>query len=153
MSEGRKTRRRWFAYNLRTFFAALTVLCLWLGWNANVVQQRNRLREQARVELAERVDWQFAFFNDGESPPKPPRAPNAKNVRKYSVLRRDYDAHLCLKQMASRPTASRQVSWLRKWLGDESIDLILVFGDSNHDLARSRFPEAHVYLMPARENR
>ena len=35
--------KRWFRYSLRTLFVVVTVLCLWMAWNANLVQKRKHL--------------------------------------------------------------------------------------------------------------
>ena len=42
------TRRRWFRFSLRTLFVAVTVLCVWLGWNANTVQKRKTLLREIK---------------------------------------------------------------------------------------------------------
>ena len=42
--------RRWFrfAFSLRTLFVVVTVLCLWLGWNVQQVQERGRMATRMR---------------------------------------------------------------------------------------------------------
>lgn len=39
-----------FRFGLRTMFAVVTVLCIWLGWNAYVVQRRIQLRRNVERE-------------------------------------------------------------------------------------------------------
>jgi hypothetical protein len=101
------------------------------------------------------IEWEFAFINSYSVPPTPPPPPKANSSAKaqvrYRLQQRDYEVHLKMKQVASPPVASKDFSFLRTWLGDEPVDLILVFNQSDHDLARSRFPEAYVYLMPPRK--
>ena len=154
MSEGPvKPRRKWLKYSLRSFLLAVTAFCLWLGWNVNVVQQRKVLREQSRLEHEQLAEWQFAFINDYSAPPTPLVGTN--NTReaalRYRLRKRDYDMNIRLKQKADPPTASKNLSWLRQWLGDEPVDVILVFNKPDHDIARARFPEAFVYTMPPRK--
>ena len=35
--------RRWFRFSLRTLFVVAAMICCWLGWNVNAVQNRKRL--------------------------------------------------------------------------------------------------------------
>lgn len=35
-------KRRWFHFSLRTLFVVVTVLACWLGWNLNIMRQRNQ---------------------------------------------------------------------------------------------------------------
>src|SRR5262245_12818776 len=35
--------RRWLRYSLRTLLVALTALCLWLGWQAQLVHERRQM--------------------------------------------------------------------------------------------------------------
>ena len=41
-------KRRWFRFSLRTLFIAMTVFCLWLGWNVQIVHERNAMRHKIR---------------------------------------------------------------------------------------------------------
>lgn len=42
--------RRWFRFSLRTLFVLVTVLCVWLGWYANLVGQRQSLLPEIEAE-------------------------------------------------------------------------------------------------------
>ena len=42
------TRRRWFAYSLRTLFIVLTLFGVWLGWQVRIVQHRIAMLKQLR---------------------------------------------------------------------------------------------------------
>lgn len=45
-----QTKRRWYSFSLRTMFILVTVLCVWLGWQLNLVRERrNALNEPAIV--------------------------------------------------------------------------------------------------------
>ena len=41
---GEKRKRRWLRFSIRTLLLAVTVFCVWLGWQANVVRERNAMR-------------------------------------------------------------------------------------------------------------
>ena len=40
-----KPKRRWFRFSLRTLLVTVTLLCVWLGWQARIVQERKGLLE------------------------------------------------------------------------------------------------------------
>jgi len=41
-------KRRWFRFSLRTLFVVVTVLGIWLGWNAEIVRERTAMRNTIR---------------------------------------------------------------------------------------------------------
>lgn len=148
--------RRWFrfAYSLRTLFLVVTALCIWLGWNANIVQQRKRMREQERLDRQNHVLAHFTFSNQFAAPPVlPPKANRTTQMEwRYQIQRIEYDKHVNLKRALSDPLVSKDLSRLRRWLGDEPVDLITVYNQTDHDLARSLFSEAYIDIrFPRRE--
>jgi hypothetical protein len=40
-------KRRWLRFSTRTLLVAVTILCVWLGWQVHIVRERKRLREWA----------------------------------------------------------------------------------------------------------
>jgi hypothetical protein len=48
MSQTAKHTRRWYQFGLGTMFSMVTLLALWLGWNAHQVRQRNELIDHLR---------------------------------------------------------------------------------------------------------
>jgi hypothetical protein len=42
--------RRWLRFSLRAMLAAVTILCVWLGWESSVVRRRQQLIRQAEAE-------------------------------------------------------------------------------------------------------
>jgi hypothetical protein len=36
----RKPNRRWLRYSIRTLLVAVTIVCVWLGWQWRIVQER-----------------------------------------------------------------------------------------------------------------
>jgi hypothetical protein len=108
-------KRRWFAYSLRTLFLVVMVLAAfgyWLGWNINVVHQRQALRTRGDV-----------MFGTGSA---------EENER---ILR------------VAKPTAQPSLSYIRRLLGDEPAEAVLVFEDPVFSLVVSLFPEATVALF------
>ena len=163
MSEdSQKPRRRWFSFSLRTLFLVLTTFSLWLGWHfqiARVVQQRNALRQQARLSNGRRTEPRFAFYNDFSTSPllatkkdyedvQSLKVGSAVTVTSRSQDKKDHETFQLLKEASSPPSVPRDIPRLRKWLADRPVDLIVVQTQQDHDLARLRFPEAYVYLMP-----
>ena len=147
MSE-RPAKPRGLRFTLRAVFVAFTVICVWLGWNVNLVQRRARLRQQERFERANHLDWPIGFINDYAEPP-PRRVPTKERTRNFARWT-NYNYHANLKALATPPTASTEISRLRKWLGDEPVDLIIVYEKGDPDLVRSLFPEAYVYVQGQR---
>jgi hypothetical protein len=71
---------------------------------------------------------------------------------RYQIQRIEYDKHVNLKRALSDPLVSKDLSRLRRWLGDEPVDLITVYNQTDHDLARSLFSEAYIDIrFPRRE--
>lgn len=44
-----KFPRRWLTFSLRTMFILVTLLCCWLGWESNIVRQRQSLVKELRT--------------------------------------------------------------------------------------------------------
>ena len=43
--------RRWFRFSLRTMFVLLTLFCIWLGWNVDLVRTRKELALDELMEV------------------------------------------------------------------------------------------------------
>jgi len=96
----RHTRQRWWRFSLRTLLVGMTVLALWLGWNANVVLQRKAVRLWiAQVGGRAGVDGQSVQYS-GET--------------YYPLLWR-----------GSHERRWRVPPW-RRLMGDESIDVVVL---------------------------
>jgi hypothetical protein len=48
-------KRSWFRFSLRTLFAIVTAFCFWLGWNVNLVRERQTLLPDI---LADNQAWE-----------------------------------------------------------------------------------------------
>lgn len=121
MSDQITSRRRWLTFSLRAALGVLTVFCVWLGWQVNLVHQRNAMR--AAVEQSGGI---VDIFIRPEFPDE-------------SLAIMSYER--------SGPVEEPEIPQWRRWLGDEAISqLILPAGSSEPELARARalFPEAEV---------
>jgi hypothetical protein len=125
----RTAKRRWFRYSLRTLLAVLTVGCLWLGWNVNIVQQRQAMLKE--IETSGGRFWTDDAY--------------------WEIQGTRFDGRTMVKVVDYRndPTllARRLPTW-RYWLGDAPIYLIDCRDSGMRvqaDRARKLFPEAQVW--------
>jgi hypothetical protein len=60
-------KRRWLAYSTRTLLVAVTIFCVWLGWQVSIVRERSYLRSrfEPSVSFNEKFGTDFldAFFD------------------------------------------------------------------------------------------
>jgi len=115
-------------------FVVLTLFGCWLGWNANIVQQRKAMREQARQENARSQPFGIKFIEEIQGIDQP-----------TMFAREFYDK---VKSVSTQPSASQELSILRKWMGDKPANQIFLRDHSEHDLVRNLFPEAAVFVLP-----
>ncbi|HEY2837554.1 MAG TPA: hypothetical protein VGJ26_00275, partial [Pirellulales bacterium] len=142
--------------SLRTFLLALTALCVWLGWNANIVQQRKAMRSQEPTERAESGHSEFLFLNVCRPLPNYVEKQHMRSTRMFGkkeilippTISEGVTIIHDLRKQASPPTGPWKLSGVRQWLGDELTELVIVFDQEHYDQARARFPEASVYLTP-----
>jgi hypothetical protein len=149
-----KPSRRWFRFSLRTLFVVFTVVAAWLGRNVWLVGERRAFLENlperavARVHRAD--DYQLI-----RSPP-PLRT---RELIEQSYVNQAIDAAF---QWPSKdpldprsrrlpfttypPTEGSELPWLRRSLGDASIQLIACFPGPGAVRARELFPEAIVMV-------
>ena len=68
-----KSPRRWFSFSLRSLLLVMTVLCIWLGWESNVVRQRRRavtkLQSNPAFQIMTAKTWAASF--PASKPPQP----------------------------------------------------------------------------------
>lgn len=109
-------------FTLRTLFVLVTVLCLWLGWNASTVHHRRQLRAQM-------IARGWIFFGDSA----------------------DAGATGSLLPILTRmlPRSDVSLSWIRQMLGDSLVPWIgypraIPRSESKRDenQLESAFPEA-----------
>ncbi len=116
--------RRWFrfAFSLRTMFVVVTVLCLWLGWNANIVLER-----KAFIEMLKR---------QGHNPYRATISPNDPFGATGGTVFR-----------GPGKFRANPLPWVRRMLGDEPVPILGLPDDM--DAAQVRrvrklFPETPV---------
>jgi hypothetical protein len=110
--------RQWLTFNFRTMLIAVTILCSWLGWQANRVWERRTMRAWIRN--------QGGFVaKQGEVVPGP----------MLNMFRTRVAGH------------SREIPWLRRQLGDFRIRYVLTstsWTDDEIDRVAAMFPEADI---------
>jgi hypothetical protein len=68
-----KPRRRWLRFSVRTLLVAVTIFCVWLGWNYRIVAERKALIELVIASdgiVREQSESDNPF--DAWEPPAPP---------------------------------------------------------------------------------
>jgi hypothetical protein len=102
-SNPRPLRKRWFRFSLRTLFAALTVACLWLGFEVTQAR-RQRAAVQALEKLGAHVAYDYAEpGTQYESGGSPPRLRTLSPVKQWVAdwLGKDYVATAIRVQLSS----------------------------------------------------
>jgi hypothetical protein len=111
-----------FRYRLRTLLIGLTAIggCLgWLSWQKRIVANRNVVSRQLEQEKFEAlVIWEW----EGDSCGEPVKL----------IVEGDQ---------------SRRVSVIRKWLGDENVQSIVLAPHIDFRPITNSFPEADVYYF------
>jgi hypothetical protein len=133
-----KPRRPWFRFSLRMLFVVLTIFACWLGWNLNIVRQREQL-------LASLKDDGWAMLVKG-----PKKVSVNANGRRHFVR---------------MPIESGTLPMSWRLLGAKpigmTINLLNRTPDDEVQRVKSLFPETQVYVMendpipdlPVRRNR
>ena len=62
-----RPKRRWLRFSVRTLLVAVTIFCVWLGWQVNIVRDRKAMMQ--RIEEAGGVGG--AGFQSRKDPPMP----------------------------------------------------------------------------------
>lgn len=121
-------------FSLKQILFAVTLLCVWLGWNAYHVHRRIELRKLLQstsctiVELCEIDEWKVSGDESHFSP---------DSVELLS--RKTFDGSLFL------PTQrSGEISFIRRLMGDEPVFAIWVGRETDTRIYREAFPEARV---------
>src|SRR5262245_17735800 len=51
-----KAKRRWLRFSVRTLLVAITILCVWLGWQVSIVRYRRTAREKIEASGGNLLD-------------------------------------------------------------------------------------------------
>jgi len=115
-------KRRWLRFSVRTLLAAVTIFCVWLGWQMQIVRERKVLRDA----IEHRGGW-VDLVNQ----------PNAYGGSMWLVYKDQ------ISPVPSVPT------W-RQWLGDVPIERVVLPLRASRDEwtnARRAFDEARTILV------
>ncbi len=117
-------KRRWFRFTLRTLFVVVTVFGVWLGYEFNVVHQRNAMRKS----VVKRGGYVDVFT-------RPAPTKMGPFLLSFGYMR------------VLGPEEEPEIPRWRRWFGDEAVNRIMLpSGSSDADLERARalFPEGTV---------
>jgi hypothetical protein len=138
--------KRSLRFSLRTFFVALTLISIWLGWNVSIVRKRDHLREMIQGRPGTSGLMGIVTHADGHA-----AAPRRIKERIGPLIREAFDirdggGHTIV------PKDYDNLSLIRRWLGDERVFLILL--DESVDIRQfeAAFPEAMI-VVRERSNR
>jgi hypothetical protein len=114
-----KSKRRWLRYSIRTLLVAVSLFCVWLGWQTSIVRERRDVRALLRQR----------------------KAVVGTNYDPY-VLGRE-QGRLVHPVFTAQPS----ITWIRAAMGDEGVRCIIVKALSRDEQERvaKAFPEARIY--------
>ena len=111
---GSLPRRRWPRFTVRALLIAVTICCLWLGWQVSVVRERRAVLRW----LAGGAGWSITLSDYQQIPSGPPSDPDAVQLPPWRVW------------LGDEPIA--QIGF------DASVE------QSERDRVKKLFPEAYV---------
>lgn len=123
MSEGPKPRRRRLRFSLRTAFLLLTACCLWLGWNAQIVRERNSMRYEIRRHGG------YVILGHAVLGPLDANGNEVMGSQLFDII-----------------GAEQQILLVRQLLGDERVVMIQVRRRGEGDGVKRVFPECGVVV-------
>ena len=129
---------------MRTMFVALTVVAVglgWLAWNVEVVRQRKAFLAALKLPSVAR-------YGHGPNDGHPARLSDQRITYYSEVVFCRYttpnDSWDLFTTWA--PASSRELSWLRQWLGDKPYWFIAYYPGPSGAHAHELFPEANVVV-------
>ena len=139
-------RRRRFSFGLRTLLLAFTVLALIVGYfasNVNVVERRRQLLLQCQENDV------FAILSWEEVPYQ-----SIKDFRELTIFQlfdgwQERSTDRAVSFIRAPPNHRRELSWLRRWLGDRRVSNIFLTDPEKFVSYRTAFPEAMIVVDPA----
>ena len=128
-------KRRWFSFSLRTLFVVVTVFCLWLGWNVQIVHERNAMRDKIRRNGGWVVIESSAKgFITSQGPVE------------YNGGQITYPASLEIRETSPDFQPLNPISIVRRMLGDENVVMVQVKRESEVESVQRVFPGCIVVV-------
>jgi hypothetical protein len=127
--------RRWLRFSIRTLLLAVTIFCVWLGWQVSIVREREKL-----LQLVLRNGADFMRGNGIQ----------------WSLHKARERGWIHVPRSASQPFrySGDPLPWPREALGDRTITVIGVPSDLADDKTiqrlRDNFSESILCLIPRR---
>lgn len=115
-------KRRWFQFGLGSMFLSVTGICIWLGWQLRIVNERKQT-----LRALEPLDVYVT------------KSPGMRQA----IL--DY-----YRRNPERPRKSLSIPFYRELLGDEAVVQIATFGNYDEAVLKEVFPEAEVMYNTSR---
>jgi hypothetical protein len=139
-------RRFRIRFRLRTLFAAVSIVALWLGWNVWTVKQRQGF--VASLQHRPRRGYASEFAADGTGQF---RGTGGSSLFTWAPGKPDVTISslqfMFSESNVSAPSVSG-ISLIRRLLGDRSFASVVLYDAAEVDDARRHFPEAIVVTLP-----
>jgi len=137
-----------FSFGLRTLLLCFTILALIAGyfaWNVNVVERRRQLLMQCQENDV------FAIGHWEDAPNFP--YCSIKDFRELTIFQlfdgwQERPTDPAVSFIRDAPLDRRNLSWLRRWLGDRRVSNIFLTDPAVFARYRAAFPEAMMVVDP-----
>lgn len=129
--------RRGLRFSLRTLLVAFTAVAVWLGLNVRLVQRRRDFIASLPAPASARKYW-------GEVSAAEKPFLMADDIS--AVFRLPHLGYDTVPYTVHEPTASGELSWIRRQLGDQSYCQITYYPGPSAEAARQLFPEARIMV-------
>src|SRR5688572_18516465 len=103
-------KRRWLRYSVRTLLIAVTILCVWLGYEANHAYRRLQARNRLETSGAGVLILDYEQFD---------------HMMSVLVWRETHPDEAIIDGAYTKlGDGAYRISWIRRLLGDRSIDAV-----------------------------
>lgn len=141
-------RQRRFSFGLRTLLLSVTVVALIAGyfaWNVNVVERRRQLLTQSQENDV------FAIRHWEDVPGYPSGIKDLRELRIFGLFDgwQERATDPAVSFIRDAPLDRRNLSWLRRWLGDRRVSNLFLTNPAAFARYRTAFPEAMIVVDPA----
>src|SRR4051812_12404225 len=112
--------RRWLRFSVRTLLIAVTIFCMWLGWQVSIVRERRAVMDAAYAQDSLTAFWPYPEFE-----PDPDFADKVEE-QKADAMR---------------------LSFVRRMMGDKPIDRVYCRVPELMKRIDDAFPEAEIWIF------